>query len=562
MGRYGTLVLKIEGVTLGDLPKTDLIGDADPYVRLSFGADSTARTKHIAGHELADDDRPQWNETLELDLPQSRTALRVEIHDHDPMPGKMADDDDAMAEGWVDLAPLIPSWASQPEPEMDSTSEHPRREESDDPDVLTYAVGLKTMETTLRGKKVLGGKPVSLQVVIVKLEVIAMPTPPTARNVKYATLGFTCGDKSGSVRYSRSAPAWALDKALRNACGIAYGATMQVTEPTKGVEYRVDPQRLPDGKVLKVELVSGPARIALSSKSSAMWFPTIAGLHSARSTASFPSMESQSSFTDSSPPSTDRSHYRGTMALKMASIPMPVPPPEAPLSARSFSSITAPEGQYKIVLLGDSGVGKSTFAERMANADTPREYRFDPKAEYAPTTAAGISQVTMTTTTGPIQLKFWELGGKCTTNMSSRRKAKNSGESTVYLAGSDAAIVFFSYKQGPEAYRNVLRWINLVRRTCGSIPLMVVGLGSDDKKSFGRHPEPAGGMVAASNKSGDNVYLPIVTLLSALENDSELRLKAHKKVEPLLMATDVEIVKHATSSWQADADPSAVVAEE
>ena len=176
MGRYGTLVLKIEGVTLGDLPKTDLIGDADPYVRLSFGADSTARTKHIAGHELADDDRPQWNETLELDLPQNRTALRVEIHDHDPMPGKMADADDLMAEGWLDLAPLILSWSSQPEPEMEGISEHPRRirEESDDPDVLTYAVGLTTMDTSLRGNKIPGGQPISLRFVIVKLEV----TPP------------------------------------------------------------------------------------------------------------------------------------------------------------------------------------------------------------------------------------------------------------------------------------------------------------------------------------------------------------------------------------------------
>ena len=230
---------------------------------------------------------------------------------------------------------------------------------------------------------------------------------------------------------------------------------------------------------------------------------------------------------------------------------------EPPPSARRFSSTTAPEGQYKIALLGDSAVGKSTFTERMANADTPRKYRFDPKTEYAPTTAAGISTVTMTTNTGPIQLKFWELGGKCTTHMSSRRKAKNSGESAVYLAGSDAAIVFFSYKQGPEAYRNVLRWINLVRRTCGSIPLMVVGLGSDDKKSFATHPEPTEGIVAASNKSGDNVYTPIVTLLSALEADPGMRLKAHKKVAPLLMATDIEIVRHVSGSWQADAEPEA-----
>ena len=171
MGRYGTLVFKIEGVTHGDLPKTDLIGDPDPYVRLSFGAENTARTEHIDGHELDDDDRPQWNQTLELDLPQDRTALHVEIHDHDPKPGTMASDDDLMAEGWIDLAPLILSW--QLEPEMDAVSEHPRRvrAESDDPDVLTYAASLTTMETSLRGKKMPGGQPISLQFVVVKLEV-------------------------------------------------------------------------------------------------------------------------------------------------------------------------------------------------------------------------------------------------------------------------------------------------------------------------------------------------------------------------------------------------------
>ena len=173
---HGTVVLKIEGVTLGDLPKTDLLGDSDPYVRLSFGAGITVRTKHIDGHKLTDVDRPQWNQTLELALPEDRTALHVEMYDHDPMPGAMAGEDDLMAEGWIDLAPLIPSWASQPEPEMEATSEHPHRvhngteEEQDDPDVLTYTAGLKTTEASLRGKKVKGGKPISLRFVIIKLE--------------------------------------------------------------------------------------------------------------------------------------------------------------------------------------------------------------------------------------------------------------------------------------------------------------------------------------------------------------------------------------------------------
>ena len=85
MGRYGTLVLKVEGVTHGELPKTDVAGDPDPFVRLSFGADSMVWTKPSMGHELEDGNKPQWNETMELALPQERTALHVEIHDHDAL---------------------------------------------------------------------------------------------------------------------------------------------------------------------------------------------------------------------------------------------------------------------------------------------------------------------------------------------------------------------------------------------------------------------------------------------------------------------------------------------
>jgi GTPase SAR1 family protein len=386
------------------------------------------------------------------------------------------------------------------------------------------------------------------------------PTPPPAAAQKsYATLGVSYGEQHHTVRYARSTPAWLLDKTVRNVCGVSFGAVIRLvdqkaTGESSTAAYTLDPKRLPDGKQLRLELDGSPRRIQLSSTSSAMWFPTLSGLHSARSAASLPAAGSGS--IGDIAPLTDRSHYRGNLALRMASIPMPMPPPDAPLSARSFSSTTAPDGLYKICLLGDSGVGKTSFAARISNTDTPREYRWDGKAEYQPTTAVAISTTTVTTSNGPIQIKLWELSGKCTTSLSSRRKSKNAGDSAVYLAGADAAIVFFSFKQPAAAYRNVLRWTNLVRRTCGAIPLLVVGLGSDDKKSVAARAEVKAlhpGILAASNKSGENIYTPMATILAQLENDPELRLQAHRKVMPSTPATDIEIIQHISDSWQNEA---------
>eukprot|EP01043_Picozoa_sp_COSAG02_P015324 COSAG02_NODE_651_length_18910_cov_12.561639_6_plen_406_part_00 len=397
------------------------------------------------------------------------------------------------------------------------------------------------------------------------------PTPPADDAKKsYATLGVSYGEQHHKVRYARSTPAWLLEKTVRNMCGVSFGAVIRIVDSkatpgaSSSAAYALEPKRLPDGKQLRLELQGSPRRIQLSSTSSAMWFPTLSGLHSARSSSSLPMVES-GSIGDTAAPLTDRSHYRGNLALRMASIPMPMPPPDAPLSARSFSSTTAPDGQYKICLLGDSGVGKTAFTARMSNTDTPREYRWDGKAEYQPTTAAAISTTTVTTSNGPIQIKLWELSGKCTTSNSSRRKSKNAGDSAVYLAGADAAIVFFSFKQPAEAYRNVLRWTNLVRRTCGAIPLLVVGLGSDDKKSVAARADlqaPHPGILAASNKSGDNIYAPMATILARLESDPELRLQAHRKVVPSTLATDFEIMRHVSESWQSEVAIEATGAED
>ena len=48
----------------------------------------------------------------------------------------------------------------------------------------------------------------------------------------------------------------------------------------------------------------------------------------------------------------------------------------------------------------------------------------------------------------------------------------------------------------------------------------------------------------------------MVTLLAQLEKDSELRLQAHRKLVPVTPATDFELVRHVSESWQSEDPPT------
>eukprot|EP01043_Picozoa_sp_COSAG02_P009817 COSAG02_NODE_338_length_24206_cov_94.612685_3_plen_241_part_00 len=172
---YGKIIVTIKEAN-GTLAKADSQGQPDPFVRLSFGEEKSVKTSHIRGSDIkgeGSDKSAKWDGAapLELALPRTRTALRVELVDNDPLPGM--EDDDRMAEGYVDLAPLIPEWAQQPEPDMEYVSEHLRHVPEEDAEEGTMVAGLTTLDTTQRGTKIEGGQPVSVTVVV-KLE---LPEP-------------------------------------------------------------------------------------------------------------------------------------------------------------------------------------------------------------------------------------------------------------------------------------------------------------------------------------------------------------------------------------------------
>jgi hypothetical protein len=96
--------LKIHvGRCLDNLPKSDAVGNPDPYVRLSWlGTDLVVSTDHINNDRTA----PEWNQTVELPLPEKAgLPLRVEVVDSDALHGSQqhSDRDDVLATGLIDV---------------------------------------------------------------------------------------------------------------------------------------------------------------------------------------------------------------------------------------------------------------------------------------------------------------------------------------------------------------------------------------------------------------------------------------------------------------------------
>ncbi|GAB5369587.1 hypothetical protein AAMO2058_001417900 [Amorphochlora amoebiformis] len=87
-------LLRVRVVSAKNLPKMDLIGSSDPYVKLTLGTriQEEAKTKHISNTL-----NPFWSEQFVFEVTNSSSILRLEVFDHD-----MVGDDDPI--GHVEIA--------------------------------------------------------------------------------------------------------------------------------------------------------------------------------------------------------------------------------------------------------------------------------------------------------------------------------------------------------------------------------------------------------------------------------------------------------------------------
>ncbi len=111
---------------------------------------------------------------------------------------------------------------------------------------------------------------------------------------------------------------------------------------------------------------------------------------------------------------------------------------------------------YKVVFMGDGGVGKTTLIQRHV------QNIFQPI--YKPTIGAEVHPIPFNTNYGPIVLNIWDSPGQ----------EKHSGLREGYNIGAHHIVIFYSVDSKLSA-RNIAYWSTLAP----SIPSTVIGTKSN-----------------------------------------------------------------------------------
>lgn len=183
-----------------------------------------------------------------------------------------------------------------------------------------------------------------------------------------------------------------------------------------------------------------------------------------------------------------------------------------------------PVAEFKLILVGDGGVGKTTFVKRHQTGE------FEKK--YVATQGVEVSSLVFYTNYGPIKFNIWDTAGQ----------EKLGGLREGYYIGADCAIVMFDVTSR-ITYKNVPKWHKDLTRICENIPMVLVGNKVDmkDRKIKARqinfHRKRNIQYYDVSAKSNYQFEKPFLFLLKRLVNDVNLEL-----VEaPILRATEIEM---------------------
>ncbi len=91
-------------------------------------------------------------------------------------------------------------------------------------------------------------------------------------------------------------------------------------------------------------------------------------------------------------------------ALPSGRLPRPLPPPPATRPACSATLQDGIQAKWKLVLVGDGGVGKTTFVKRHKTGE------FEKK--YVPTLGAEVNPIDFVTKKGRILFNVWDTAGQ------------------------------------------------------------------------------------------------------------------------------------------------------
>eukprot|EP01036_Dinobryon_divergens_P028583 gene28583-37548_t len=192
--------------------------------------------------------------------------------------------------------------------------------------------------------------------------------------------------------------------------------------------------------------------------------------------------------------------------------------------------------QFKIILLGDGAVGKTSIASRIAEEKFSKNYKQTVGVDFF------MKRISLPPNL-QIALQIWDIGGQ----------SIGSKMITNYIAGADAVLLCYDITNY-ESFANLEDWYRLVLRTfqLGSMPFVALVGNKNDLKHltavrFVQHSkfaeENAMASFLMSAKSGDQVrqaFLKIVATLAGVPY-AKFEQESHSMVVP---ATIIDHKRH------------------
>jgi small GTP-binding protein len=114
---------------------------------------------------------------------------------------------------------------------------------------------------------------------------------------------------------------------------------------------------------------------------------------------------------------------------------------------------------FKITVIGDGGVGKTSLIKKYTKGSF--------KKEYIKTLGAQFSKYDEKIENSAVKLFFWDIAGQ----------AEFSFMRPTFYKGSKAAIIVFSHdpKEIDSSFKHISEWHEDIKKYCGNIPIVLFG---------------------------------------------------------------------------------------
>jgi len=196
---------------------------------------------------------------------------------------------------------------------------------------------------------------------------------------------------------------------------------------------------------------------------------------------------------------------------------------------------------WKLLLVGDGGVGKTTFVKRHRTGEFEKR--------YIATMGVEVHPLNFYTNYGEIVFKVWDTAGQ----------EKFGGLRDGYYIGGECGVIMFDLTSR-MTYKKVPTWYRDITRVCENIPIVIVGNKVDVKdrkvppRSITFHRKKNLQYYDISAKSNYNFEKPFLYLVRRLVNDSSLQFTQEPALAPATNSVDPSLIAAYEEDFRAAAD--------